>query len=78
METKEQLCKELFVCTHDYIQAHNKVSTILQRGYETQGKDTNFKLTKELLPDFSIALEDERRAIVKLQEISSKLSELSQ
>ncbi len=60
------------------IQAHGKVSAVLQRGYEIREGETTFKLTKELLPDFSNAIEDEGRAIAKLQEISNKLRELSQ
>ena len=78
MESKEQLCKEQTACTLEYIQAHEKVSAVLQRGYEIREGETTFKLTKELLPDFSSAIEDEGRAIAKLQEISYKLRELSQ
>ena len=78
METKEQLCKEHSACTLEYIQAHEKVSAVLKRGYEIRDGETTFELTKELLPDFSSAIEDEGRAIAKLQKISNKLRELSQ
>ncbi len=77
METKEQLCKEYTVCMSEYTQAQKKVSAVLKRWYEIQAGGTALEWDK-LLTDSGGALEDEGRAIVKLQEISKKLRELPQ
>ncbi len=69
METKEQLCKEYFACTSEYIQAHEKVSAVLKRWYEIREGGTTLEWNK-VLTDFRSAIEDEGRAIVKLQELS--------
>ena len=77
METKEQLCKEHTACTLDYIQAHEKVSAVLKRWYEIREGGTTLEWNK-VLTDLTSAIEDEGKAIAKLQEISYKLRELSQ
>ena len=77
MEIKEQLCKEHTACTLEYIQAHEKVSSVLKRWYEIREGGETLEWSK-VSTDLNSTIEDEGRAIIKLQEISNKLRELSQ
>ena len=61
----------------EYNQVRKKVSAVGKRWYKIQEGGTTLEWDK-VLTDASSALEDEERAIARLQEIVNRLRELSQ
>lgn len=78
-ETKEQLHKEHAEWTVKYMQAHERVSDMLERCWEKRvGEELPvWILTKESLADLDSAIKDEAIALDKLREVMHKLGGIS-